>query len=65
MTPRIRRGGFIFVRWVGDHPPPHVHVFRDGKLVVKWDLERWQPMKGRAPARVVDLLRELVEEGQL
>ena len=25
--------------WIGDHSPRHVHVYRDGKLVAKWDLE--------------------------
>jgi len=34
-------------------------------LVVKWDLDNWQPMKGRASARVRRLLSELVEEGRL
>lgn len=24
---RVRRGGFVFVTWVGDHAPRHVHVF--------------------------------------
>jgi len=55
----------VFVSWVGDHSPRHVHVYRDGKLVVKWDLDHWQAMKGEASARVVRLLRELVEEGKL
>ena len=26
----FRSGGFRFVIWPGDHPPPHVHVFRAG-----------------------------------
>jgi hypothetical protein len=64
-VPKIRRGGYIFVAWVGDHSPRHVHVYRDGKLVVKWDLENWQVMKGRTTARITKLLRELVEEEML
>lgn len=63
--PKLRRGGYIFLGWVGDHSPPHVHVYRDGKLVVKWDLDNWQPMKGQATARIERLLRELVKEGRL
>ena len=62
---RIRRGGYIFVAWIGDHSPRHVHVYRDGRLVVKWDLEMWQPMEGTATARLIRLLAELVEEGLL
>lgn len=38
---------------------------RNGKLVVKWDLENWQPMKGEASARVLQLIRELEDEGVL
>jgi len=64
-VPKIRRGGYIFVGWIGDHSPRHVHVYRNGTLVVKWDLDTWQPMKGQAGARVERLLRELVEEGKL
>jgi hypothetical protein len=64
-VPKIRRGGYIFLAWVGDHSPRHVHVYRDGTLVVKWDLENWQAMKGQATARIERLLRELVEEGKL
>ena len=63
--PKIRRGGYVFLAWIGDHSPKHVHVYRDGTLVVKWDLDNWQPMKGQATARIERLLRELVEEGKL
>lgn len=60
---KIRRGNFIFVTWVGDHSPRHVHVYRDQKLIVKWDLENWQAMRGKATARVLKYLEELVKEG--
>ena len=62
---KIRRGGYVFVTWVGDHSPRHVHVYRDGKLVVRWDLDRGHALSGAAPARVLKLLAELVEEGLL
>lgn len=62
---KIRRGGYVFVTWKGDHAPRHVHVYRDGKLVVKWDLESEKPMKGRASRRVIALIRALEDEGQL
>jgi len=63
--PRIRRGGYIFLGWVGDHVPRHVHVYRDGKLVLKWNLERSVPMSGRASRRIVDLIHDLQREGRL
>lgn len=55
----------MFLSWVGDHSPRHVHVYRDGRLVVKWDLERWVAMRGSASRRVLELLEDLVEEGTL
>ena len=45
--------------------PAQVHVLRDGRLVLKWDLERGRPMRGFAPAKLVALVRELEEEGLL
>ena len=62
---RIRRGGYVFVTWIGDHPPRHVHVFREGRLLVKWDLEQDQAMEGAASRKLVRLIHELVEEGHL
>ena len=62
---KVRRGGYIFLAWKGDHPPRHVHVYREGKLVVKWDLENRKPMKGAAPRKVLKLIRELEVEGLL
>lgn len=55
----------MFVTWKGDHAPYHVHVYRDGTFVVKWDLERDQPIRGSATARLVRLMAELREEGLL
>ncbi len=62
---KIRRGGFIFVTWKGDHPPRHVHVYRDGRLIVKWNLEDRMPMKGMITDRVLRTITELEEEGML
>jgi hypothetical protein len=40
-------------------------VYRDGKLVLKWDLENGQAMKGRPSRRVLALIAELEAEGLL
>ena len=45
--PKLRRGGFIFLMWKGDHGPRHVHVYRGGRLVLKWDLENEKAMEGK------------------
>jgi hypothetical protein len=61
----IGRGGYVFITWKGDHPPRHVHVYRDGKLIVKWDLDNQKPMKGAATRRGLELISELEAGGLL
>ena len=62
---RVRRGGFIFVTYVGDHAPRHVHVYRNGRLIVKWDLDNHLPMEGAATRAILKLIDALVAEGKL
>lgn len=62
---KIRRGGYVMLTWIGDHSPRHVHVYRDGKLVVKWNLENMSAMRGAASKRVLQLIRRLQAEGVL
>jgi hypothetical protein len=62
---KIRRGGFIFVSWKGDHLPRHVHAYRDGKFIVNWDLEEGKPMRGTASGRIPALIAERESEGLL
>lgn len=62
---KIRRSNYVFVTWKGDHSPYHVHVYRDGRLVVKWDLDNALAMKGKASAKILKIIRELQEEGSL
>lgn len=61
----IRRGGYLFITWTGDHMPRHVHVYRDRRLVVKWDLEGGRAMSGKASRRILRILVELQREGLL
>jgi len=62
---KIQRDGYILMMWKGDHGPRHVHVYRDSKLVVKWDLEARTAMKGKPTARILELIRQLEKEGIL
>ncbi len=55
----------MFVTWKGDHTPRHVHVYRDGMFIVKWDLENRKAMKGNASRKVVELIEEVESEGRL
>ncbi len=62
---KIRRGGYLFVTWIGDHDPYHVHAYRDGAQVVKWNLEADRPMEGVATRRILKLIEQLRAEGLL
>jgi hypothetical protein len=62
-VPKVRRGGFY--TWKGDHAPRHVHVYGNGRLVVKWDLDNRMPMKGKASRRVLKLIEDPESEGLL
>lgn len=62
---KIRRGNYVFLSWVGDHTPRHVHVYFDSKLVLKWDLENQLPMQGRPTRKLLRLIAELEREGRL
>ena len=62
---KVRRGNYVFVTWAGDHTPRHVHVYRKGRLVLKWDLENGLPMKGKPTTEILRLIRELDREGLL
>lgn len=62
---KTRRGNYIFVTWSGDHSPYHVHVYKDGKLVVKWDLDNNQAMKGKMTAKISSIIKDLKREGIL
>ena len=55
----------MFITWKSDHPPRHVHVYRGGRLIVKWDLDHHKPMTGVASRKLLDLISTLENEGQL
>lgn len=65
MVEKLRRGNFIFITWKGDHSPRHVHVYGDGALIVKWNLDDRVTMKGKMSARILQLIAALEEEGAL
>jgi hypothetical protein len=45
--------------------PRHVHVYRDDRLIVKWDLDNQKAMQGAITRRILDLIAELESEGLL
>lgn len=62
---KIKRGGYIFRTWKGDHPPKHCHVYRDSKLIMKYNLEDMCPMDDFKDSKIEWLIRALVKEGKL
>ena len=62
---KIRRGNYIFLTWIGDHSPRHVHVYVKGIEAVRWDLENGLAMRGSATRRIRELINELIDEGLL
>ena len=63
---RVKRGGYIFEFWVGDHPPRHVHVFKDAKFIAKVELDRSLTlMEGKTSRGIKEILKALIEEGRL
>jgi hypothetical protein len=63
---RIRRGGYIFIWWIGDHQPRHVHVFDNGgKIITRVNLKTMQPMDVRKiDKKIVNLIDALRKEGR-
>jgi hypothetical protein len=64
---KIRRGGYVFEWWIGDHPPRHIHVSdSNGKLLgrigldSKKSIDPWKP-----PRKVIDIIEELQRTGRI
>ena len=64
---KVRRGGYIFEWWIGDHMPRHVHISdSNGELLgrVALDseasLDNWKP-----PKKVLQIIRQLQQENRL
>lgn len=62
---KIKRGGYIFVTWIGDHAPRHVHVFKNSRLVLIWNLERSVVISGKISHKLKKLLNLIIREGLL
>lgn len=55
----------MFITWKGDHDPRHVHVFEDGREILKWNLEDHVAIKGEPSDRLKKLIEDLVKEEKL
>jgi hypothetical protein len=64
---KIRRGGYLFVWWAGDHPPRHVHVFDGkGRLLGRVAIEDKTPIDSWVPTKkAIEIITSLQREGRL
>jgi hypothetical protein len=54
-----REGGFRFVIYRDDHPPAHVHVIKDGEIIVQLLGPAGQPLLFKITVRRVAILPRL------
>ncbi len=64
---KVRRGGYMFIWWIGDHRRRHVHVFdKDDRLIARVNLETMQPIdNSKIEGKILVLIRQLHDEGRL
>lgn len=62
---KLKRGNYLFITWKGDHDPKHVHVYRNGKEILKWNLENQAIIRGKLTRKIKQIIHDLVEEGKL
>jgi len=60
-VPTWKSGGYLFRMYQNDHPPLHVHIFKDGKPLDRYDMENGKFMDetiGRHRGRVLRAMRD-------
>ena len=64
---KVRRGGYVFEWWSGDHEPRHVHVSnQNGNLLGRIAIESKKPLDAwNPPRKVIELIEELKREGRI
>jgi hypothetical protein len=61
---KIRKGNYVFLTWIGDHGH-HVHIYKDKKQVLKWDMDLNVAIEGKLTKKLLKLIDELKKEGRL
>ena len=56
---KVRRGGYVFEWWIGDHPPRHIHVSdSNGKLLYSQQGGEFEKARSLAPEDVLAFLNK-------
>jgi len=63
--PTWKAGGYVIRMYERDHPPLHVHVFRDGREVARFDVENRRFMDGSDSRHAGRIERALEQVGLL
>ncbi len=63
--PKWKLYGVIVVLYQTDHPPRHVHVFEDGKRLLKFNTEDWTVMEGQLTSKARRALQSLRAKGEI
>jgi hypothetical protein len=53
--------GYVFRQYLNDHRPWHVHVFKDGRELGRYDLEnaRFMELRGKRKGAILAAMREV------
>ena len=62
---RIKRGGYIFEWWMGDHDPKHVHIYQDRREIAKVRIPDMLVLTGSVNRKLKKILKELITEDKL
>ena len=63
----ITRRGYRIEWFIGDHSPPHVHVYDSkGRFIGRLDIQAMRGIEGWKPGRkLIKVIEELRSEGRL
>ncbi|MGZ3689004.1 MAG: DUF4160 domain-containing protein [Bdellovibrionota bacterium] len=61
---RWKRFGVVVIQYLYDHDPRHVHVFEDGKRLLKFNIDDWEVMEGKLSVNSRKALEALRREGK-
>ena len=63
--PKWKLYGVIVVLYQTDHPPRHVHVFEDGKRLLKFNIDDWEVLEGQLTPKAKRALESLRKQGEI
>lgn len=62
---RWKINGILIIKHQFDHKPEHVHVYEDGKRVLRFDTDNWKILSGELTPKVAQALEKLKQEGKI